>query len=132
MYNVVFYIILLNTTLYNLDTTLQKSRRGEWGMERQGVSTQKDNGIVNDTNDWVVETVRDARYPLELLQRVITGSLRTMEIVRGCRCRCWGESRYGGWQGWKWEAGNGCYASPAMGLRKILWNLANFTHPPKL
>jgi predicted helicase len=38
---------------------------------------------VNDANDWAIETVKNARYPLELFQRVITVSLRTMEIVRG-------------------------------------------------
>lgn len=52
-------------------------------MERQGISTHKDSGIVNDANDWALETVKNARYPLELFQRVITVSLRTMEIVRG-------------------------------------------------
>jgi predicted helicase len=55
----------------------------EWVMERQRVSTHKDSGIVNDANDWAIETVKNARYPLELFQRVITVSLRTMEIVRG-------------------------------------------------
>jgi predicted helicase len=46
------------------------------------VSTHKDSGIVNDANDWAVETMNNARYPLELLQRVITVSLETMKIVR--------------------------------------------------
>lgn len=55
----------------------------EWVMERQGVSTHKDSGIVNDANDWALETMKNARYPLELFQRVITVGLRTMEIVRG-------------------------------------------------
>ncbi len=55
----------------------------EWVMERQGVSTHKDSGIVNDANDWAVETMKNARYPLELFQRVVTVSLRTMEIVKG-------------------------------------------------
>ena len=32
----------------------------EWVMERQGVSTHKDSGIVNDANDWAVETVKNA------------------------------------------------------------------------
>ena len=54
-----------------------------WVMERQGVSTHKDSGIVNDANDWAVETMGNPRYPLELLQRVITVSLETMKIVRG-------------------------------------------------
>ena len=51
-------------------------------MERQGVSTNKDSGIVNDANDWAIETIGDAKYPLELFLRVITVSLETMKIVR--------------------------------------------------
>lgn len=39
--------------------------------------------IVNDANDWAIETIGKPRYSLELLQRVITVSLDTMEIVRG-------------------------------------------------
>lgn len=54
-----------------------------WVMERQGVSTHKASGIVNDANDWAIETMGNPRYPLELLQRVITVSLETMKIVRG-------------------------------------------------
>lgn len=54
----------------------------EWVMERQGVSTHKDSGIVNDANDWAIETMGDVKYPLELFLRVITVSLETMKIVR--------------------------------------------------
>lgn len=35
----------------------------EWVMERQGVSTHKDSGIVNDANDWAIETMNNAAYP---------------------------------------------------------------------
>jgi len=54
----------------------------DWVVERQCVKTDKDSGIVNDANDWAVETMGDPRYPLELFQRVITVSLETMKIVR--------------------------------------------------
>ena len=54
----------------------------EWVMERQGVSTHKDSGIVNDANDWAIETMNNAAYPLELFLRVITVSLETMNIVK--------------------------------------------------
>ncbi|UIZ98896.1 DEAD/DEAH box helicase [Acinetobacter johnsonii] len=54
----------------------------EWVMERQGVSTHKDSGIVNDANDWAIETMGNAAYPLELFLRVITVSLETMKIVK--------------------------------------------------
>ena len=53
----------------------------EWVMERQSVTTHKDSGIKNDANDWAIETMGNARYPLELFQRVITVSLETMKIV---------------------------------------------------
>jgi predicted helicase len=55
----------------------------EWVMERQVVKTDKDSGIVNDANDWAVETMKNARYPLEVLLRVVTVSLETMKIVNG-------------------------------------------------
>ena len=53
----------------------------EWVMERQGVSVHKESGIVNDANDWAIETLNNPRYPLELFQRVITVSLETRRIV---------------------------------------------------
>jgi predicted helicase len=55
----------------------------EWVIERQCVKTDKDSGIVNDANDWAIETMHNPRYPLELFQRVITVSLETMKIVNG-------------------------------------------------
>lgn len=54
----------------------------EWVMERQSVTTHKDSGIVNDANDWAIETMHNPRYQLELFQRVITVSLETMKIVK--------------------------------------------------
>lgn len=53
----------------------------DWVVERQCVKTDKDSGIVNDANDWAVETMGNPRYPLELFQRVVTVSLETMKIV---------------------------------------------------
>ena len=52
-----------------------------WVMERQAVTTDKKSGIVNDANLWATETMNNAKYPLELFQRVITVSLETMKIV---------------------------------------------------
>jgi predicted helicase len=53
----------------------------DWVIERQGVRVDKDSGIVNDANNWAVDTMHNPRYPLELLLRVITVSLETMRIV---------------------------------------------------
>jgi predicted helicase len=54
----------------------------DWVIERQGVSTEKKSQITNDANDWAIETMGNAKYPLELFQRVITVSLETMKIVK--------------------------------------------------
>jgi predicted helicase len=54
----------------------------DWVIERQCVKTDKASGIVNDANDWAIETMHNPRYPLELFLRVITVSLETMKIVR--------------------------------------------------
>lgn len=53
----------------------------DWVMERQAVRVDKASGIVNDANDWATETMGNARYPLELFQRVVTVSLETQKIV---------------------------------------------------
>ena len=53
----------------------------EWVVDRQCEKTDKDSGIVNDANDWATETANNPKYPLELVQRVITVSLETMKIV---------------------------------------------------
>ncbi|MGQ0332959.1 DEAD/DEAH box helicase [Halomonas elongata] len=55
----------------------------EWVMERQRVKEDKKSGIVNDANDYAVETMGDPAYPLKLFQRIVTVSLETMRIVRG-------------------------------------------------
>lgn len=55
----------------------------DWVVERQCVKTDKASGIVNDANDWAIETMQNPRYPLELFLRIITVSLETMKIVRG-------------------------------------------------
>lgn len=52
----------------------------EWIMERYQVSTHKESGIVNNPNDWAIET-GNPRYILDLLLSVINVSVQTVEIV---------------------------------------------------
>ena len=75
------FITLKNIPLAAYEYVVNGKPALEWVMERQGVSTHKDSGIVNDANDWAIETMKNPRYPLELFQRVITVSLETMKIV---------------------------------------------------
>ena len=52
----------------------------EWIIDRYQVKTDKASGIVNDPNNWSRE-VKDPRYILDLLARIVTVSLETMQIV---------------------------------------------------
>lgn len=42
--------------------------------------TDKASGILNDPNDWAAES-GDPRYIIDLLARIVTVSLETMQIV---------------------------------------------------
>ena len=64
------------------DSKIKGRSAVEWVMDRQRVKTDKQSGIVNDPNDWAVETMENPRYPLDLLLRVITVSLETNKIVK--------------------------------------------------
>ncbi|WP_218835535.1 DEAD/DEAH box helicase [Streptomyces sp. SA15] len=50
----------------------------EWIIDRYQVKTDPKSGIVNDPNDWS----DDPHYVVNLLKRIVTVSLATMEIVR--------------------------------------------------
>lgn len=64
--------------------------RHSWLVERQGVKTDKDRGIVNDAND-ANELARrnhgQPALPSERFQRLVTVSLETMKIVGRVRVR---------------------------------------------
>ncbi len=51
-------------------------------MKRQCIKADLASGIVSDANAFAKETMGDPAYPFKLFCRVITVSLRTMEIVR--------------------------------------------------
>jgi predicted helicase len=52
----------------------------DWIMERYQIKTDKNSGIRNDPNDWSKER-GEPRYILDLLLKVITVSLKTMQLV---------------------------------------------------
>lgn len=76
-------ITLTNIPIEAYDYVVNGKSAIEWVMERQSVKTDKDSGITNNANDWAIETMHNARYPLELLLRVINVSLKTNKIVAG-------------------------------------------------
>lgn len=74
------YITLRNIPLRAYDYVVNGKSAIEWVMERYCDKTDKKSGIRNDANQWGIEH-GNPRYPLDLLQSVITLSLRTLDIV---------------------------------------------------
>lgn len=52
----------------------------EWIMDRYQVKTDRDSGIVNNPNDWALEH-GDPRYIVDLLKRIVSVSMATVNIV---------------------------------------------------
>ena len=54
----------------------------DWLLDRYQVKTDSKSGITNDPNDWATEH-GDPRYIIDLIKRITTVSIRTLEIVQG-------------------------------------------------
>ena len=54
----------------------------DWLIDRYQVKTHKASGITNDPNDWAIEH-GEPRYILDLIKRVTTVSVETVNIVKG-------------------------------------------------
>ena len=76
------YITLRNIPLRAYDYVVNGKSAIEWIMERYCDKVDKKSGIRNDANQWGIEH-GNSKYPLELLQSIITLSLRTLDIVDG-------------------------------------------------
>ncbi|WP_415902828.1 DEAD/DEAH box helicase [Neptuniibacter sp. QD29_5] len=74
-------ITLTNIPLRAYDYYVNGKSAIEWVMERQAIKTDPKTGILNDPNNFANEVMANPAYPLELLQRVITVSLETLDIV---------------------------------------------------
>ena len=76
-----------NITLSGISDQAHHYRLGsrsalDWLIERYQIRTDTKSGITNDPNDWATEH-GDHRYIIDLIKRITTVSLRTVEIVQG-------------------------------------------------
>jgi predicted helicase len=74
------YITLSNIPLRAYDYVVNGKSAIEWIMERYCDKVDRKSGIRNDANQWGIEH-GNPKYPLELLQSIITLSLKTLDIV---------------------------------------------------
>ncbi len=72
------HITIRNIPLEAYDYIVNGKSAIEWVMERYQVSTDKDSGIFNDPNEWS----DNPRYIIDLLEKVINVSVKTVEIVK--------------------------------------------------
>lgn len=76
------YITLRNIPLRAYDYVVNGKSAIEWIMERYCDKVDKKSGIRNDANQWGIEH-GNPKYPLDLLQSIITLSQKTLDIVDG-------------------------------------------------
>jgi predicted helicase len=74
------FITLRNIPLRAYDYVVNGKSAIEWIMERYCDKVDRKSGIRNDANQWGIEH-DNPKYPLELLQSIITLSLKTLDIV---------------------------------------------------
>lgn len=74
------FITLRNIPLRAYDYLVNGKSAIEWIMERYCDKVDSKSGIRNDTNQWGIEH-GNPKYPLELLQSIITLSLKTLDII---------------------------------------------------
>lgn len=75
------YITLTGVPPQAFDYVVNGKSAIEWVMERQCVKIDKASGILNDANDYAIQTVGDPGYPLKLLKRIVTLSLETAKLI---------------------------------------------------
>ncbi len=75
-------ITLTGIPLAAYDYIVNNKTAIDWVMERQSIRIDKTSGIINDANDFARETMHNPAYPLELLLRVISVSVKTVKIIR--------------------------------------------------
>lgn len=74
------FITLRNIPLRAYDYVVNGKSAIEWIMERYCDKVDSKSGIRNDANQWGLEH-GNPKYPLELLQSIITLSLKTLDII---------------------------------------------------
>lgn len=74
-------ITLKNIPLQAFNYEVNGKSAIEWVVDRQCVSINKDSQIKNDANDFAIYTKNNPAYIIELLQSIITTSLKTIEIT---------------------------------------------------
>lgn len=74
------FITLRNIPLRAYDYVVNGKSAIEWIMERYCDKVDSKSGIRNDANQWGIEH-GNPKYPLELLQSIITLSIKTLDII---------------------------------------------------
>lgn len=74
------HLTLSEIPLHAYDYVLGTRSAIDWIIDRYYVKTDKASGIVNDPNQWGLER-GEPRYIIDLIKRVVTVSVRTVDIV---------------------------------------------------
>ena len=75
------YIRIENIPLSSYNYVINGKSAIEWVMERQRIVKNDVTKIINNANDYASETIKDPKYPLKLLLKVISLSIETQKLI---------------------------------------------------
>lgn len=75
-------IVITNIPISAYEYTVGNKSAIGWVMNQQIIKTERNSKITNNSNDYAIETMQDPAYPLKLLLRVITVSMKTLDIIK--------------------------------------------------
>ncbi len=75
------YIKIENIPLSSYKYVINGKSAIEWVMERQRIVKNDVTKIINNANDYASETIKDPKYPLKLLLKVISLSIETQKLI---------------------------------------------------
>ena len=76
------YITLENIPLEAYDYIVNEKSAIHWVMDQQSLSFNDETNIIDDPNDYSINTVKNFNYQIELIQKVITVSLETQKLIK--------------------------------------------------
>ena len=76
------YITLENIPLEAYDYKVNEKSAIHWVMDQQSLSIHNDTNIIDDPNDYSINTVGNFKYQVELIQKLITVSLETQMLIK--------------------------------------------------
>ena len=76
------YITLEKIPLEAYEYKVNEKSAIHWIMDQQSFTQNEDTNIIDDPNDYAINTVKNVNFQIELIQKIITVSLETQKLIK--------------------------------------------------